>query len=135
MKVLIDTSVWSLIFRRKAGVLPAAERTLAARVLELAREGRAAIIGPVRQEILTGIRDAAQFAGLCRDLLEFPDEALVTADFESAAESANRCAETGIAGSSVDFLICAVSIRRDWLIFTRDHDFLRFARVLPIRML
>lgn len=53
-------------------------------------------------------------------------------DWEFAAEANNRCRSTGIAGSLVDFLICAVAINRNWEIFTTDADFARYSRVLPL---
>jgi len=43
----------------------------------------------------------------------------------------NQCRTRGIAGSTIDFLICAVAHRREWQVFTTDRDFARYARVLP----
>jgi predicted nucleic acid-binding protein len=39
-----------------------------------------------------------------------------------------------LAGSAIDFLICAVAQRRDWHIFTTDHDFERYGRVLGLKL-
>lgn len=36
----------------------------------------------------------------------------------------------GIAGSTVDLLICAVAVRREWTVFTRDLDFERYAEAV-----
>ena len=57
MNILVDTCVWSLALRAKtaAGVPYVGE------LKELIQEARACIIGPIRQELLSGIRDAAQF--------------------------------------------------------------------------
>jgi predicted nucleic acid-binding protein len=46
----------------------------------------------------------------------------------------NRCRARGIAGSAIDFLICAVAHRRKWQIFTVDRDFERYAKVLGLRL-
>ena len=35
----------------------------------------------------------------------------------------NLCRARGIAGSAIDFLICAVAQRRAWHIFTTNRDF------------
>ncbi|MGC4090300.1 MAG: hypothetical protein QM756_20965 [Polyangiaceae bacterium] len=60
MNVLVDTSVWSLALRR-----PTSERgAVAAELVELIREGRVAMIGAIRQEILSGIRVAEQYRKL-----------------------------------------------------------------------
>ena len=64
MNVLVDTSVWSLALRRNKPRGTAEERELT----ELIREGRVAIIGPIRQELLSGVKTLAQFRTL-RDRL------------------------------------------------------------------
>lgn len=130
MDVLVDTSVWSLAFRRsRAPVDP-----YATELDYLVREGRAFMIGPVRQEILSGIRDTAQF-NLLRDALRaFPDLMINTSDYETAAGFFNRCRARGIQGTHIDFLICAVASARSMTIFTTDRDFESFARILRIRL-
>lgn len=128
MKVLVDTSVWSLALRRRA-VLSRPE------ILELQSlidEGRVAMIGPVRQELLSGIRSDESFTRLRDHLRAFPDERLTVDDYELAAEYFNRCRARGIQGSNTDFLICAAAERRGFPILTTDDDFARFAEVLPI---
>ena len=55
MNILVDTSVWSLALRRKTESLNATERFLVAELSELIREGRARLVGLVRQELLSGI--------------------------------------------------------------------------------
>ena len=46
----------------------------------------------------------------------------------------NRCRARGVAGSAIDFLICAAAHRRGWSILTTDHDFENYASVLPLRL-
>jgi predicted nucleic acid-binding protein len=77
----------------------------------LIEHGRAAIVGPVRQEVLSGIRDRAAVERL-RDLLRaFPDEPIDAADYERAAECYNLCRAQGLQGSNTHFLLCAVAER------------------------
>ena len=128
MIALVDTSVWSLALRRGQGA-PSRE---ALELAELVREGRTAIIGPIRQELLSGVKKVKQFDLLREHLRSFPDIELTTNDFELAAEFFNRCRGRGIQGSNTDFLICAVASRRRHSVFTTDVDFSRFARILPI---
>jgi predicted nucleic acid-binding protein len=109
------------------------ERALVLAFRELIGEGMVALVGPVRQEILTGIRDAIVFDRLQLYLRNFDDEPLTTPDFELAARFAIDCRHAGISGSPIDFLLCAVAVARDWSIFTTDRDFDRYAGVLPIR--
>lgn len=128
MRVLVDTSVWSLALRRDDNRLnPEREelrRLVSAHVAE--------IIGPIRQEILSGVRDPAQFARLETHLAAFPDLPLLTEDYVTAANFFNLCRSKGVQGSNTDFLICAVAVRRDLVIFTTDGDFSNFAKFLPI---
>lgn len=129
MKVLVDTSVWSLALRRRAPHREASDG-----LRELVAHGRAAMIGPIRQELLSGIRDAAAFARLRLHLKAFPDEHIVADDYELAADLFNTCRAAGLQGSNTDFLICAVSGRLRYPIFTTDDDFARYARVIPVAL-
>ena len=134
MDVLVDTSVWSLALRRHAESISGPERALRAELVELIREGRVAIVGPVRQEVLSGIRDEAVFERLREQLRAFDDEALSEDDYEEAARIGNRCRSVGVAGSAVDFLVCAAAERRGLAVFTSDADFERYSRVVPLTL-
>jgi len=131
MNVLVDTSVWSLALRRRE----VDEGSAFVRELrELIAKGSVVLIGPVRQELLSGIRERRQFESLRDHLRAFPDLMLEMIDFERAAEHFTACRKGGVQGSNTDFLICAVSERLDLSIFTTDDDFIHFAEHLPIRL-
>ena len=134
MNVLIDTSVWSLALRRKNESLSTNERFLVAELSELIREGRARMIGLVRQELLSGIKATEQYEKLRLHLRSFPDEVVDTSDYEEAAKAGNRCRAKGAVVSIVDILLCAVANKRLWTIFTTDRDFSNYAKVLPLRI-
>ena len=134
MMVLVDTPVWSLALRRKPEALNPRERQLTETLAELVREGRVQLLGPVRQELLSGIREEAQFRKLRDYLRAFPEHPLEAKDYEEAAHMNNRCRTRGIAGSAIDFLICAAAHRRGWSILTTDRDFHNYASVLPLRL-
>jgi len=134
MNVLIDTSVWSLALRRKNESLSTNERFLVAELSELIREGRARMIGLVRQELLSGIKATEQYEKLRLHLRSFPDEVVDTSDYEEAAKAGNRCRAKGVVISIVDILLCAVANKRLWTIFTTDPDFSNYAKVLPLRI-
>lgn len=132
--VLVDTPVWSLALRRKADDLNARENAITEAFANLIRDGRAQLMGVVRQELLSGIREDERFKKLRDYLRAFDDPRLGTADYEEAAQMHNRCRSRGIAGSAIDFLICAAAHRRGWQIFTMDQDFERYAGVLGLRL-
>jgi len=130
MKVLVDTTIWSLAYRRKNPVTVGAPAELA----ELIREGRAVLIGAIRQELLSGVRTDLQYHRLRKTMRAFADLPAETEDYENAATFHNTCVARGIQGSHTDFLICAIAARRRCAIFTADGDFAKFARVLPVEL-
>ncbi len=134
MMVVVDTPIWSLALRRTPSDLNPQQERLKQELAELIREDRARMLGPIRQEILSGIREEAQFRRLRDHLRAFEDEPLTTEDYEEAAQANNRCRHAGVAGSAIDFLICALAMRRSWAIFTSDRDFTRYAQDLSIRL-
>ena len=134
MNVLVDTPLWSLLLRRNFHDLSAQEYELHKSTSDLITEGRAYIVGAVRQEILSGIREERQFEKLKAALRAFEEPPLEIADYETAAEMSNQCRASGIQGSPIDFLLCAVAQRRNWEIFTTDQDFVHFSRILPIKL-
>ena len=91
MKVLVDTSVWSLVLRRANP-----DAALTAKVSSLIDESRLAIIGPIRQEMLSGIKSSKQFKTLAQMLRPFHDEAISSDDYVLAAEFYNSCRSRGL---------------------------------------
>jgi predicted nucleic acid-binding protein len=98
----------------------------------LIRSNEALMIGSVRQELLSGVRERDHFLRLRKLFRQFGDFPHIIEDYEQAAEFHNRCRAAGITGSPTDFLICAAAARLDCSIFSTDQDFVHYARVLPI---
>lgn len=132
--ILVDTSIWSLALRRRRGDLNATQRHLVREWERLVREGAATLIGPIRQELLSGVREARAWERLRAALRPFPDLPLASADYERAAQFFNLCRARGIAGSAVDLVICAASARHEAPIYTMDADFRRYASVLGLTL-
>ena len=121
MKLLADTSVWSLALRRRrTATLSGDEKRLVAVLSEAIRDGRVVMIGPIRQEILSGIKEQAQFVRLRTTLAAFRDEPIDTTDYEEAARGYNLCRTQGVQCGPVDMLICAVTARRKWSVLAND---------------
>ena len=129
MNILVDTSIWSLAFRRKE--LSKDESKIIASLSELVKELRTVMIGPIRQEILSGISDIKIFE-LQDKLSAFPDHSIETKDYETAARFYNKCRKNGIRGSHIDFLSCAVASNNGFPVLTLDKDFLHYKKYLPI---
>ncbi len=132
MKVIIDTSVWSLALRR----VQASTNNPYIRLLQdLIVDSRVALLGSVRQEILSGIRYAEQHDRLKNYLRAFPNIELDIEDYELASEFYNSCRLRGIQGANTYFLICATAVRRNYEILTVDKDFDGFRPYIPISLL
>jgi predicted nucleic acid-binding protein len=132
MKVLVDTPVWSLALRKQSKTQ--ADERAVKELTELVRESRVVMIGPIRQEILSGISDEGKFETLRQKLRAFDDEVLTTEHFELAASLSNRCRRQGIQGSHTDFLLCAVSVKGNYPLFTLDKDFDRYREYVGIEL-
>lgn len=136
MKVLVDTCVWSLALRRKnRTALSANEQRMVASLTQAIQDGRVAMIGPIRQEVLSGIKNSAQFEKLRSALEAFPDEPLTTLHYEEAARLFNLCRGHGVECGPVDILICAVAARQHWTILTSDQGLKRCMDVLKTEKL
>ncbi len=129
MSVLLDTSVFLLALRRRKPV-QLHEDELA----RLLRTGNAALLGIVRQELLSGIPDRRWFVRLRDELRALDDYPVTSLHYETAAEFFNVCRVHGIQGTMTDFLLCAVATTDDLSIYTTDNDFRQYAKHIPIRL-
>jgi predicted nucleic acid-binding protein len=130
VKVLVDTPIWSYALRTHKEKYQNEVEQLAS----LIKDQRALIIGPIRQEILSGYSDLKRFNKLKEKLAYFENSPIQDSDYEIAAEMCNQCRKKGIQGSHIDFLICAVANRLDVPIFTTDKDFIRYKKILSIKL-
>jgi predicted nucleic acid-binding protein len=131
MTLLVDTSVWSLAFRRDAPV--AGPEVLA---LRAAIGGGDAIVttGLVLQELLQGFvgprarKDIVQrFAALP---LLVPDRQ----DYIDAADIRNVCQRAGVQIGTIDALLSQLCIRHELILLTTDADFTLAAPHCPLRV-
>ena len=131
MKVLADTCAWSLLLRRKNKTnLSDDEQLMRTALSDAIQDGQVVIVGPIRQEVLSGIKDLAQFDKLRTALDAFPDEQIETLHYEEAARLFNLCRSRGVECGSTDILICAVAIQKRWTMLTNDGGIKRCIQVL-----
>jgi len=128
-RILIDTCVLSELLRKKN-----ADPVIRDEVRRLIDNDQAVIIGCIIQEILSGIRNQEQFDKIEYALGLFEDFPLQREDYCLAARYSNTCARHGVQGSSIDFLICAFSVRNNFPIFTTDKDFIHYSKQIPIEL-
>jgi len=128
VKVIIDTCVWTRFLRRDRP----ADDSIGAEVARLIRADVIQLLGPIRQEVLSGAQPQERFNQLKEYLRFHPNLLTDEEDDETAAGFYNLCRSKGVQGTSTDLLICAVAVRHRMRIFTTDSDFTRFAEFLPI---
>ena len=75
------------------------------------------------QEILNGVKTTKQCDLLIDYFEAFPLIDLDRNDFIEAARLKNKCRSKGVHAGSVDFLIAAVAINRNFALLTADKDF------------
>ena len=128
-KVVVDTNIWSTVLRRNVS----ADDRIRNNLMQLVDEGRVAIIGPIRQEILSGIKDEKKYLILKQYMEAFEDEAIETIDYENAALISNKCIAKGFAVTAIDALIVAFAVRNGWEIYTKDKDFDRYEKISRLK--
>jgi len=130
VNVIIDTCVWSRFLRRNRS----ASEPVAEEVTRLVRADAVQLLGPVRQELLSGAQPDTRFEQLKDYLRFYPNLQLDEEDDETAAHYYNVCRRRGIQGAATDLLICAIAVRHGLKIFTTDADFDSYAKYIPIKL-
>ncbi len=130
MSVIVDTCVWTRFLRRQRQP----DDPVNAEVARPVREDAMQMLGPIRQELLSGAQPQQRFDQLKEYLRFYPHLPLDEEDDKRAAHYYNLCRNQGVQGTSTDLLICAAAVRRKLKIFTTDSDFDSFARHLPLAL-
>lgn len=132
--IVVDTSVWSLAFRRRGwpnGIMPGVVGLLQ----ELTRDKQRVVVpGIVIQELLSGIKDHAQ-AEKIKGIMEGYPIVLATRDQHvEAANISNACRKAGVAAATVDCLIASQCIMENGVLLTLDEDFKKIAACCALRL-
>ncbi len=132
MRVLVDTSVWSLALRKKGPV----DHPAVGKFSALLRANEDVFVtGLVLQEVLQGFREDASFRTILRHLEPFPLLEMERSDYVDAASLHRRCAAKGMSTSTADCQIATAAIRYDCVLLTADKDFERIARVSELKLM
>jgi predicted nucleic acid-binding protein len=118
--LLVDTSVWSLAFRRDAEPkVPQVE------ALRTALAGGQTIVttGLVLQELLQGFAGAKAHKELIARFSALPMLVPDRQDHIDAADLRNLCRRAGVQMGTIDALIAQLCIRHDLTLLTTDGDF------------
>jgi len=133
MLFLVDTPIWSLALRRTPKDLNPREQ-LKRRPTRTHPRRPGATRGSGSAGTAFRYSPGKELQRLRDYLRAFDEPILAVTDYEDAAYINNQCRAQGIAGSPIDFLICAIAARRNWEIFTADQDFARYAKAFPLKL-
>jgi predicted nucleic acid-binding protein len=124
--IVLDTSILSLAFRRRRREEDDSGPVAALRKL-IAENVPVAVPGIVLQELLSGVRSREQFRRLRASMAGFPILLANESHHIRAARISNACRRRGVACSTTDALIAAISVESGGTLFTTDVDFQRIA--------
>jgi predicted nucleic acid-binding protein len=129
--LFVDTSVWSLAFRRDQ---PSAAPEV--RMLRDALEGGETIVatGLVLQELLQGFAGPRARKDIIDRFTALPLVAPDRLDHIDAAELRNRCRRAGLQIGTIDAVIAQLCIRHQLKLLTTDNDFVLAAGYCDLRV-
>ena len=120
MTLLVDTSVWSLAFRRDRAVDAAQVRALQA---ALAGGDSVVTTGLILQELLQGFAGPRARRDIVERFAALPLLAPDRQDHIDAADLRNRCRRAGVQVGTIDALLAHLCIRYELTLLTTDNDF------------
>jgi hypothetical protein len=129
--LLVDTSVWSLAFRRDN-----ASSESQVGVLRAALSGGEAVVttGLILQELLQGFLGPRAHKDIVQRFGALPLIEPVRQDYIDAAEIRNRLRRADIQLGTIDALLAQLCIHYELLLLTMDHDFTLAAAHCPLRV-
>jgi predicted nucleic acid-binding protein len=131
MTLLVDTSVWSLAFRRdRDSAVPQVG------ALRKALEGDEIVVttGLVLQELLQGFAGPRARKDIIERFAALPLLGPDRQDHIDAAELRNTCRRAGIQMGTIDALLAQLCIRHDLTLLTTDNDFVHAASHCPLKL-
>ena len=131
MKLLVDTSVWSLALRRD---LPKQSDEIAVLIRALEGEGEVYASGIILQELLQGFSGPSAADSIVERFAALPMLVPETDDYVKAASLRNQCRRKGVQVGTIDALIAQLAIRYELQLLTADKDFELMAEHVPLHL-
>lgn len=131
MSLFVDTSVWSLAFRRDRP-----NNIAQVRALVRAIEGGEHLVttGLVLQELLQGFAGAKARDRIIRRFAALPLLVPDREDHIGAADLRTLCRRRGVQTGTVDALLAQLCIRHKLTLLTTDEDFSHIAKYTELRL-
>lgn len=131
MSLFVDTSVWSLAFRRDAPA-PTAEVQALLRALDAGET--ILTTGLILQELLQGFSGPKARAQILDRFSAVPLVVPDRDDHVRAAELRNRCRRAGLQVGTIDALLAQLCLRHDLTMLSTDNDFRHVARQCALKL-
>jgi predicted nucleic acid-binding protein len=131
LSLFVDTSVWSLAFRRDAPA-SAGERRELVRAIEAGEE--LLTTGLVLQELLQGFSGPRNREHILDRFAALPLLVPDRRDHVEAAELRNNCRRGGVQIGTIDALLAQLCIRHDLTMLTTDRDFFHMAEHCALKL-
>lgn len=131
MILLVDTSVWSLAFRRDS---PASMPEVEALRQALEGSHEVATTGLVLQELLQGFSGPKARERIIRSFSALPLIAPDRDDHIAAAGLRNRCRRAGLQIGTIDAVLAQLCLRHALTLLTTDKDFDGIAAHAPLQL-
>lgn len=131
MTLLVDTSVWSLAFRRDTPPdLPEVA------MLRRALTGQEDVVtmGVIIVELLRGFLPASARQALAERFEPVPLLEPTRSDYMAAAGLSNACRQAGVQLGTIDAMIAQMAIANDVTLLTTDLDFTNASAHIPLRV-
>lgn len=130
MNIFVDTSVWSLAFRRDSPPdVPEVQRLREALVADTVHT-----TGLVLQELLQGCRGARAHARIVDRFSAVATIAPTRGDHIDAAGLRNGCRRRGIQIGTIDALLAQLCIAHELVMLSTDRDFALIADSTALRL-
>ncbi len=125
MTLLVDTSVWSLAFRRDTD-----QQVPEVVALRSALDGGEPVVitGIILQKLLQGFSGPKARRELLEKFSALPMLMPDRSDHIDAAQLRNHCRRAGVQLGTVDALFAQLCIRHDLVLLTTDKDFISAAK-------
>ncbi len=131
MTILVDTSVWSLLFRKNG---PAQLPEVEALIRFLGGEAQVAITGIIAQELFYGLASSKASVTIAQTFGSLLYFSPTLDDHIAAAKLQRTLRNAGVQVSSEDALIIQLAIAYDLTLLTTDRDFVHAAQHAPLRL-
>jgi predicted nucleic acid-binding protein len=131
LTLFVDTSVWSLAFRRDA---PEPGPEVHALLSALEDGDTIVATGIVLQELLQGFSGPKSRKKIMDRFAAVPLVVPDREDHVQAAEIRNRCRRSGIQVGTIDALLASLCVRHTLTLLTADSDFRRMTQYCNLKL-